>query len=71
VFEQKWKGLFYGPLVLKTLAAHFTAIKGACKVPEFGDPTSLDNWPRCALAMAAATVRIILHNLMFIDLHKG
>jgi hypothetical protein len=55
--SQKWKGLFRGPFILQTFAAHLSAIEGSVNVPGLHDkpaPAAVG-----ALGMAAASVCII------------
>jgi hypothetical protein len=56
MYSQDYKGLFHGPFVLQTFAAHFTAIVGAVKVPSIGSGASPSKQPTAALAMSAAAV---------------
>jgi hypothetical protein len=48
--------MFRGPLVVQTLAAHYTAMCGAVKVPSIADAKSDEALPYNALAMATASV---------------
>jgi len=48
---QFFKGLFRGPLILRTFAVHFTAINGAVKVMDWEDEPA-----RSGLVLAAAAV---------------
>jgi hypothetical protein len=52
--SQKWRGLFRGPFVLQTFAAHLSAIDGSTRVPGLHDKHS----PNAvgALGLAAASV---------------
>lgn len=54
---QFFKGLFRGPLVLRTFAAHFTAINGTIEIAGWKDEPA-----RSGLVLAAAAVSS--HNLM-------
>lgn len=53
---QKYTGPFRSPLVVRTFAAHFSAIHGAIKVPELGDVDSPETYPCGGLALSAAAV---------------
>jgi hypothetical protein len=57
--SQKWRGLFRGPFVLQTFAAHLSAIEGSVCVPNLHDKPS----PNAvgALGLAAASVRAFYH----------
>ncbi|OBZ65582.1 hypothetical protein A0H81_14417 [Grifola frondosa] len=48
-------GLFCSPLVIKTLAHHFSCISGAINVPKLYE-SEADSWPIGAIAMAGAAV---------------
>jgi hypothetical protein len=54
---QNYKGLFRGLLIIETLSAHYTAIRGSVKVTSVGDPEGNDKRPYGALGLAAAAVR--------------
>jgi hypothetical protein len=60
---QKYKGFLCGPLIVQTLSAHFTAIRGSIKVKSMGDPKGKDKHPTGALGLAAAAVccNIVVH----------
>ena len=53
---QKWKGLFGGPFIIKTFAAHLSAIDGCIQVPDLQDTPYTDLNVVGALGMAAASV---------------
>ena len=53
-FHQKFKGLFQGPFIAPVLAAHFTAITGACQIPGLYSENSIG--PIAALALAVTAV---------------
>jgi hypothetical protein len=53
---QKWKGLFRGPLVLQTFAAHLVAIEGSQKISGLHIPELPFQGPIGALGLAAAAV---------------
>jgi hypothetical protein len=55
---QPYKGLFGSPFILRTLAAHYSAIRGAVEVKAFGPFDSEENYPRCALVLSAAAVSV-------------
>jgi hypothetical protein len=55
--SQKWKGLFCGPFILQTVAAHLLAIEGSVNVPGLHEkpaPAAVG-----ALGLASASVCII------------
>jgi Domain of unknown function (DUF6532) len=54
--QLKRKGIFNGPLVIQTFAAHFRMTSSAEVVPELGN----FRIPFCALALAATAVRVFL-----------
>jgi hypothetical protein len=53
---QEYTGPFRSPLVVRTFAAHFSAIQGAIKVPALGDANSPDTYPCGGLALSTAAV---------------
>jgi hypothetical protein len=53
---QEYKGLFRGELVIKTLACHFSATKGAIKVRGLALEAEQLN-AKAAVALSAAAVR--------------
>jgi hypothetical protein len=53
---QRMRGLFCGPFILWTFAAHFNAIRGTIKIRSLGDPKSVDKLPYGALALAVISV---------------
>lgn len=53
---QNWKGLFRGPLILQTFAAHLGAIEGSVKVPDIHGPDTPTPVMAGGLGMAAASV---------------
>jgi len=55
---QTYAGPFRSALVVRTFAAHFSAIHGAIKVPALGDANSPDTYPCGGLALAAAAVSL-------------
>lgn len=55
-YSQKWKGLFRGPFVLQTFAAHLTAIEGSAKVPGLHDVDKPTLAMVGGLGLAAASV---------------
>ena len=57
---QTYAGPFRSALVVRTFAAHFSAIHGAIKVPELGDANSPDTYPCGGLALSAAAVSFLL-----------
>lgn len=60
--SQHWKGVFRGPFILQTFAAHLSALNGSVKVPGLHDKPS----PPAvgALGMAAASVRVVTHTAL-------
>lgn len=54
--KQRWKGIFQGVLIVQTLAAHETAIKGSRWVAGMYEGASAPK-PRAALAVATIAVR--------------
>jgi len=54
--SEPFQGLFRGEFIIETFAAHFTAIRGAKKVPALGVATSKENRQNGGLAMSAAAV---------------
>lgn len=58
---QKWKGLFRGPFILQTFAAHLTAIEGSQKILGLHDPDKPTPAAIGALGLAAASVSGIFH----------
>ena len=52
LFQKKLKGIFGGPLIIRTLATHYTATSGAATVPILGDPSH----PSVALAISTCAV---------------
>ena len=54
-------GLFQSPFILRTFAAHFAAINGACKVKAFGDMHAPEKRPKGGLALAITGVSAIRH----------
>ena len=57
---QTYAGPFRSALVVRTFAAHFSAIHGAIKVPALGDTNSPDTYPCGGLALSAAAVSLFL-----------
>jgi hypothetical protein len=53
---QMYAGPFRSPLIVRTFAAHFSAIHGAIRVPALGDIDSPDTYPCGGLALSAAAV---------------
>jgi hypothetical protein len=53
---QRMRGLFHGPFILQTFAAHFNAIHGTIKIQSLGNPKSVDKLPYGALVLAATSV---------------
>src|SRR6266403_605315 len=53
---QKYTGPFRSPLVVRTFAAHFSAIHGAVKVPELGHANLPETYPCGGLALSATAV---------------
>ena len=54
--SQKWRGLFGGPFVIKTFAAHLSAIDGCVHVPGLHDSDTPTSNAVGALGLAAASV---------------
>jgi len=50
---QQYKGIFCGPLVVKTFAHHFTSTRGALKMPGL----SVEKPERGGLVLSAVSVR--------------
>ena len=59
VYNQPYKSLFRGPLIIQTLAAHFSAVSGAVKISSI-DPYASDKAPFGAIGLAAAAVLFYL-----------
>jgi hypothetical protein len=60
--SQHWKGVFRGPFILQTFAAHLSTLNGLVKVPGLHDKPS----PPAVggLGMAAASVHVVTHTVL-------
>ena len=57
---QKWKGLFCGPLVVQTFAAHLSVTEGALNIPGLHNPDKAWHAAIGGIGLACASVTVLI-----------